>query len=76
MTRPCYFVVAREMGLSVPMLYWDWLPREMPRGVEYVVRLDLLPDGERLTRTPLRQLYGTYRALKRRGALPPRYEGG
>lgn len=70
MTRPCYFVVAGR----APMLFWDELPRTLPRGLEYVVRLDLLPDGERLTRTPLRQLYGTYRALRRKGTLPPRWE--
>lgn len=70
MTRPCYFVVAGR----VPMLYWDELPREPIRGLEYVVRLDQLPDGDRLAQTPLNQLYGTYRALRRRGTLPPRWE--
>lgn len=75
MTRPCYFVVAGHLGHSVPMLFWDWLPRQMPRGVEYVVRLDTLPHADRLTQAPLAELFSTYRELKRQNRLPPRWEG-
>lgn len=72
MTRPCYFVVARLMGRPAPMLYWDELPREPIRHLEYVVRLDELAPS--LVTSPLADLFAVYLRLKKLGKLPPRWE--
>ena len=74
-TRPCYFVVALDhTGREQPSLYWEELPRTPIRRMTYVLRLDEQPNGERMVRTPLADLFSVYQHLKRRGKLPPRWE--
>jgi hypothetical protein len=73
-TRPTYFVVAKVMGKSYPCVYWDELPRAPIRNLEYVLRLDVLPNADRLVAASLKDLFAVYLVLKRRGKLPPRYE--
>jgi hypothetical protein len=72
--RACYFVVAKIMGRSTPMIFWDELPKAPIRHLEYVLRLDVLPTGVALVNASLKQLFATYLALKMRGELPPRWE--
>ena len=72
--RPTYFVVAKVLGREVPTIYWDELPRAPIRNLEYVLRLDLLPNADKLIAASLKELFAVYLALKRRGKLPPRYE--
>lgn len=72
--RPAYFVVARWCGREVPAIYWDELPRQPIRGLEYVIRLDILPNAAAMMRAPVSDLLGVYRFLKKRGKLPPRWE--
>ena len=72
--RAAYFVVARRMGQPTPMIFWDELPKAPIRGLEYVVRLDELPNGGALVRASLAQLFAVYQLLKKRGKLPPRWE--
>lgn len=73
--RPCYFVVTKGIAGEVPSKYWDELPRAPIRNLVYVVRLDLLPNGEDMCRAPLVDLFAAvYRHLKKRGKLPPRWE--
>jgi hypothetical protein len=72
--RPAYFVVQKtDLGLR-PALYWDELPREPLRNLDYVVRLDQLPGGDVLVKQPLSQLFGVYLHMKRHGTLPPRWQ--
>jgi hypothetical protein len=56
------------------MLFWDELPRSPIRNLEYVLRLDVLPNATRLVNASLGELFATYQALKARGKLPPRWE--
>lgn len=72
--RACFFVVAKVMGKSAPMIFWDELPKAPIRNLEYVLRLDVLPTGVALVNASLKQLFATYLALKMRGELPPRWE--
>jgi hypothetical protein len=72
--RACFFVVARIMGKSTPMIFWDELPRAPIRNLEYVLRLDVLPNGVALVNASLKQLFATYSMLKARGKLPPKWE--
>ena len=74
-SRPCYFTVERILGRQVPKLYWDDLPRTPIRGLEYVVRLDQLPNGSLWQHRPLKDLLAVYQHLKRLRKLPPRWEG-
>jgi hypothetical protein len=72
--RACFFVVARQFGRSTPMIFWDELPKAPIRNLEYVLRLDVLPNAVALVNASLKQLFATYLALKTRGKLPPRWE--
>jgi hypothetical protein len=72
--RPIYFVVTKVMGRSCPAIYWDELPRTPIRNLEYVIRLDELPNADKLLAASLNALFAVYLALKRRGNLPPRWE--
>ena len=72
--RPTYFVVVKVMGKSYPYIYWDELPRNPIRNLQYVVRLDTLPNGDRLAAASLKDLFAVYERLKRRGKLPPQWE--
>jgi hypothetical protein len=74
MSRPAYFIVQKtDLGLR-PTIFWDEMPRERPRGIEYVVRLDELPGGDKLVERPLSELFGVYLQMKRRGNLPPQWQ--
>jgi hypothetical protein len=71
--RPAYFVVRRtELG-PTPEIIWDEMPKLTPRQLEYVVRLDELPGGDKLVQQPLSELYGVYLQMKQRNTLPPRW---
>ena len=72
--RACYFTVERHMGKERPQLYWDELPRAPIRNLVYVLRLDTLPNGERMTRAQLSALYAVFCRLREQGKLPPRWE--
>ncbi len=72
--RAAYFVVAQVMGRSTPAIYWDELRRGGVPHLEYVTRLDALPNGKELLAAPLAQLFAVYQVLKKRGKLPPRWE--
>jgi hypothetical protein len=72
--RICFFVVERWQGGVIAKLYWDELPRNPIRNLEYVLRLDDQPNGAALVCAPLHQLYATYLTLKKRGTLPPRWQ--
>jgi hypothetical protein len=72
--RAAYFVVATVMGRSTPAIYWDELPRAPIPHLEYVTRLDALPNGKAMLAASLAQLFAVYRVLKKRGKLPPRWE--
>jgi hypothetical protein len=72
--RPAYFVVVLDFfGRETPAIFWDEPPRAIRRMV-YIVRLDQFPNGERLVKASLPQLFAVYRALKARGKLPPRWQ--
>jgi hypothetical protein len=73
-SRRAYFVVERRMGREQPAIYWDELPHRPIRNLDYIVRLDLLPNAEALMHASLAELFRIYRALKQRGKLPPRWE--
>jgi hypothetical protein len=72
--RALFFVVSRLHGRPTPALYWDELPRAGVRNLDYIVRLDQLPNGPQLVAQSLAQLFAVYQHLKRRGKLPPRWE--
>jgi hypothetical protein len=72
--RPAYFVVQRFFGHAHPVIYWDELPRQPLRHLEYIVRLDQFPNGELLVETTLDQLMRLYTFMKARGTLPPRWD--
>lgn len=74
MTRPCYFVVQRIMGLEMATLYWDEPPRSPIHNLVYIVRLDTLPNGHALVDAGLTKLFSVYQRLKASGKLPPRWE--
>ena len=74
-SRPAYFVVSRSMGREVPAIFWDELPREPIPNLVYVTRLDQLSNGAELLSEPLSQLFAVYQHLRKRGKLPPRWEG-
>jgi hypothetical protein len=74
-TRPCYFVVARDyFGREQPAIYWEELPRAPIRHMTYVVRLDLQPNAAALMAASLEKLFSVYLHLKSRGKLPPKWE--
>lgn len=72
--RPAYFVVSRIMGRPQPAIYWDELPRTPIRNLDYVVRLDQLPNADKLVNAPLVELFAAYLSLRAKNALPPRWE--
>jgi hypothetical protein len=72
MSRPAYFVIQHVMGRSEPAIYWDDLPRQPLRNLEYVVRLDTLSPV--LATMPLADLFAVYLRLKKQGKLPPRWD--
>lgn len=72
--RPAYFVVMRGERGTRTAIFWDELPREGVRNLEYVLRLDEQPDAERLLATPVDLLHRLYLHRKANGTLPPRWE--
>jgi hypothetical protein len=77
--NPTWFLVRQHNGRESPALYFDFLPadltRKLPRDerpvIIYGLRLDRLPEGERLAAMPLADLYALYQRLKARNKLPP-----
>lgn len=73
--RAAYLVISRRLGRPTPAIYWDELPRAPVYELEYVVRLDQLPEDNLLRLdVPLTRLATIYTTLKDAGKLPPRWE--
>ena len=74
-SRPAYLVVSRRLGRQHAAIYWDELPRAPVYELEYVTRLDTLPEDSLLRlEVPLARIMGIYATLKAAGTLPPRWE--
>ena len=75
--RPAYFVVRRHQGQEIPEIYWDELPRAEHRrlwDLVYILRLDEQPNAATLVNAPLEKLFATFKMMRMRGKLPPRWE--
>lgn len=75
MAEPIFFVVERRAGGEFPAVIRDQLPERLTRKSEpkllvYAVRLDKLPDGDRLAELSTAMLYRFYQRHKAAGTLP------